>query len=64
MLAADLGDAREAVDLTRATADVVGTPTAVGEVDSDVAERWLALALATTVGGPGRNGPRCAHPGV
>jgi hypothetical protein len=48
VLAADLSDAREAVDLTRATADIVGTPSAVGEVDSDIAERWLALALATT----------------
>jgi hypothetical protein len=48
VLAADLGDAREAVDLTRATADVVGTASAAGEVDSDVADRWLALALATT----------------
>jgi Acyl-CoA dehydrogenase, C-terminal domain len=45
---ADLGDAREAVDLTRATADVVGTASPAGEVDSDVADRWLALALATT----------------
>jgi Acyl-CoA dehydrogenase, C-terminal domain len=48
VLAADLGAVREAVDLTRATADVVGTACAVGEVDSDVADRWLALALATT----------------
>ena len=33
VLAADLGDAREAVDLTRATADIVGTPSAVGELE-------------------------------
>ncbi len=44
----DLGDAGTAVDLTRATAEIVGTSSAVGEVDSDAAERWLALALATT----------------
>jgi Acyl-CoA dehydrogenase, C-terminal domain len=44
----DLGDTGTAVDLTRGTAEIVGTPSAVGEVDSDTAERWLALALATT----------------
>jgi len=48
VVAADLGDVRAAVDLTRATAEVAGTASAVGEVDSDVAARWLALALATT----------------
>jgi Acyl-CoA dehydrogenase, C-terminal domain len=48
VLAADLDTVRAAVDLTRATADIVGTPVVVGEVDSDAAERWLALALATT----------------
>jgi hypothetical protein len=48
VLAADLGAVRDGVDLTRATADVVGTPVAVGEVDSEVADRWLALALAAT----------------
>lgn len=48
VLAADLAAVGEAVDLTRATADVVGTAGAVGELDSDVAGRWLALALATT----------------
>jgi Acyl-CoA dehydrogenase, C-terminal domain len=48
VLAADLGVVGEAVDLTRASADIVGKPVAVGELDSDVAERWLALALATT----------------
>ncbi len=46
--ATDLAAAAEAVDLTRATADVVGTASAVGELDSGAAERWLALALATT----------------
>ena len=44
----DVGAARDAVDLTRATADVAGNVAAAGEVDSDAAERWLALALATT----------------
>ena len=48
VLAADLGAAGEAVDLTRAGADIVGEPVAIGEVDADVAARWLALALATT----------------
>jgi hypothetical protein len=48
VLAADLGGVGEAVDLTRATADVVGTASAAGELDSDAADRWLALALATT----------------
>ncbi|HZC94224.1 MAG TPA: acyl-CoA dehydrogenase family protein [Mycobacterium sp.] len=46
--AADLAAARVAVDLTRATADVAGTASAVGDLDSDAAQRWLALALATT----------------
>jgi hypothetical protein len=44
----DLGAARGAVDLTRAAADVSGTPTAVGDLDSDAVQRWLALGLATT----------------
>jgi hypothetical protein len=48
VLAADLGVAGEAVDLTRSTAQVDGTACAIGEVDSDVAARWLALAVATT----------------
>jgi hypothetical protein len=46
--AADLGAVRAAVDLTRATADLAETAVAVGDLDSDAAERWLALALATT----------------
>jgi hypothetical protein len=46
--AVDVGAARDAVDLTRAAADVSGTPTAVGDLESDAAQRWLALALATT----------------
>ena len=46
--AVDVGAPRDAVDLTRATADINGTATAVGDLDSDAAQRWLALALATT----------------
>ena len=46
--AVDVGAARDAVDLTRAAADVSGTATAVGDLDSDAVQRWLALALATT----------------
>ena len=46
--AVDVGAARDAVDLTRAAADINGTATAVGDLDSDAAQRWLALALATT----------------
>ncbi len=46
--AVDVGAARNSVDLTRAAADVSGTATAVGDLDSDAAQRWLALALATT----------------
>jgi hypothetical protein len=48
VLAGELGAAGEAVDLTRSTADVVGTAGAIGELDIDAAGRWLALALATT----------------
>jgi Acyl-CoA dehydrogenase, C-terminal domain len=44
----DLDSCRTAVDLTRAAADAAGTASAVGEVDSEVGARWLALALATT----------------
>ena len=46
--AVDVGAARDAVDLTRAAADIRGTATAVGDLDSDAVQRWLALALATT----------------
>jgi hypothetical protein len=46
--AVDVGAARDAVDLTRAAADIKGTATAVGDLDSDAVQRWLALALATT----------------
>jgi hypothetical protein len=46
--AAEVGAVRAAVDLTRTAADVTGTAVAVGDLDSDAAQRWLALALATT----------------
>jgi hypothetical protein len=46
--AVEVGTARAAVDLTRTAADVSGTAVAVGDLDSDAAQRWLALALATT----------------
>jgi Acyl-CoA dehydrogenase, C-terminal domain len=46
--AVDVGAARDAVDLTRAAADISGTATAVGDLGSDAAQRWLALTLATT----------------
>ena len=46
--AVGVGAARDAVDLTRAAAEVSGTATAVGDLDSGAVQRWLALALATT----------------
>jgi hypothetical protein len=46
--AADVGAARDTVDLTRTAADIHEKATAVGDLDSDAAQRWLALALATT----------------
>jgi hypothetical protein len=46
--AVDVGAARDAVDLTRAAADLSGTATAVGDLGSEAVQRWLALALATT----------------
>jgi Acyl-CoA dehydrogenase, C-terminal domain len=44
----DVGAPRESVDLTRATADVAGTSSAVGDLDADAAQRWFALALVAT----------------
>jgi hypothetical protein len=46
--AADVGAARDTVDLTRTAADIDEKTTVVGDLDSDGAQRWLALALATT----------------
>ena len=48
VLAADLDAAGTGADLTRADARVVGSPVTLGEVTSDVAERWRGLALVTT----------------
>src|ERR1700761_8523504 len=44
----DVGTPLENRDLTRASAELTGNPTALGDLDSDAAQRWLALALATT----------------
>lgn len=46
--ATDVGASRDSVDLTRTTADLCGNATAIGDLDDDAAQRWLALALATT----------------
>lgn len=46
--AVDVGAALDAVDLTRATAEVGEKSTVVGDLDADAAQRWRALALATT----------------
>jgi acyl-CoA dehydrogenase-like protein len=48
VLATDLGAVRTAADLTRVEAEVVGSPVTLGELTSDVAAQWLALALVTT----------------
>ncbi|MCA2244578.1 MULTISPECIES: acyl-CoA dehydrogenase family protein [Mycobacterium] len=38
----------EGVDLTRADAKIVGSPVALGEVSTEVAKQWRALALVAT----------------
>lgn len=48
VLAADVLDSRVGVDLTRAEANVAGTPVALGDVSADVAAQWRALALVAT----------------
>jgi hypothetical protein len=48
VFAADVGAVRAGADLTRANAELLGAAVAAGEVSTDVAGRWLALALATT----------------
>jgi hypothetical protein len=48
VLAADLASGRAGADLTRAEADLAGSPARLGEVTPDAAARWLALALVTT----------------
>jgi hypothetical protein len=46
--AADVGVPGDAVDLTRAVAELGETRTALGDLDPDAAQRWLALTLAAT----------------
>jgi hypothetical protein len=46
--ASDVSDALDTVDLTRASAELAENPTALGDLEPDAAQRWLALALATT----------------
>src|SRR5581483_7258352 len=46
--AVELATCRTVVDLTRTIAEAAETASAIGEVDVEVAQRWLALALATT----------------
>jgi Acyl-CoA dehydrogenase, C-terminal domain len=48
VLAVDVQDLPNGVDLTRADAKIVGSPETLGEVSSEVAEHWRALALVTT----------------
>lgn len=48
VLAADLDMDRSGADLTRAEADIMGTPQAIGEVSTEAAGRWQALALVAT----------------
>jgi hypothetical protein len=44
----EAGAALETVDLTRTSAELTGNATALGDLDSESAQRWLALALAAT----------------
>ncbi|UQB93176.1 acyl-CoA dehydrogenase family protein [Mycobacterium intracellulare] len=46
--AADVQAVTDGVDLTRAEAKIVGSPQTLGEVSSEAAEQWRALALVTT----------------
>lgn len=48
VLATDVLDLTDGADLTRADATIAETPVALGEVSSDVAGQWRALALVTT----------------
>ncbi|GFG66683.1 acyl-CoA dehydrogenase [Mycobacterium kubicae] len=45
---ADLDAGSGGADLTRASARIIGTPTPLGEVSTEVARRWQALALVAT----------------
>jgi hypothetical protein len=44
----DVGAALDSVDLTRASAELSGNVSALGDLESDAVQRWLALALAST----------------
>ncbi|BBY62334.1 acyl-CoA dehydrogenase family protein [Mycolicibacterium helvum] len=44
----EVGGVRDAADLTRVTAAVAGTPEAVGQLTTEQAQRWYALALVIT----------------
>jgi len=46
--AAALGDVRPSADLTRTRAALAGAPDALGEIGSEAADRWRALALVIT----------------
>ncbi|OBF03986.1 acyl-CoA dehydrogenase [Mycobacterium sp. ACS4054] len=48
VLAAEVQDLIDGVDLTRSDATIAGTPVALGEVSADVAAQWRALALVAT----------------
>ncbi|MCW2655253.1 MAG: hypothetical protein QOE41_2353 [Mycobacterium sp.] len=48
ILAGEVGNPLPGVDLTRTTAEVLGELDPVAELDADLAERWLALALVIT----------------
>jgi hypothetical protein len=48
VLASGLEDWRTGADLTRAEADIAGSPETLGEIADDAAAQWLALALVTT----------------
>ena len=48
VLAVDLGAVGGGADLTRAEAQITGSPTELGEVSEDVAAQWHTLALVTT----------------
>jgi Acyl-CoA dehydrogenase, C-terminal domain len=48
VFATDLGDGRIGADLTRVEASMAGSPVTLGEVSTDIAAQWQALALVTT----------------
>ena len=60
----DVGAARDAVDLTRATADVAGNVTAAGEVERRCRRALAGAGAGHHIGRLGRHGPRRAHVGV